>query len=65
MSLTPEQAVSAARILKPRIVIPIHYGLHSDPDYLEEPDAEGRFLRGIAGAQLACRALKPGESVTL
>ena len=65
MSLTPEQAVSAARILKPRTVIPIHYGSQNEPGYLEESDAEGRFLRGVTAAQLACKVLKPGDTVAL
>lgn len=65
MSLTPEQAVSAARILKPRLTIPIHYGAHRNPAYREEPNAEARFVKGMATAGLAIRLLKPGESLTL
>ena len=65
MSLTPEQAASAARILKPRLTIPIHYGSHGNPAYREEADAEARFQKAMAGAKLEARILKPGESFTI
>src|SRR3569623_969626 len=39
MSLTPEQAVQAGRILGARQVVPIHYGNSGNPDYVEERSA--------------------------
>jgi L-ascorbate metabolism protein UlaG (beta-lactamase superfamily) len=54
-TLTPEQAVEAAVVLKARVACPIHYGLfHNPPLYSEQADAVERFLiaarrRGVSG----------------
>jgi L-ascorbate metabolism protein UlaG (beta-lactamase superfamily) len=65
MSMTPEQAVSAARILQARLVVPIHYGAHRSAEYFEEPHPLDRFTRAATTAGLQSRAMKPGDIFTL
>ncbi len=64
MVMTPEQAAAAASILHAGVAIPIHYGGGS-ADYIEEPDAEARFLRAAAERGVSARVLRPGELLTL
>lgn len=65
-SLTPEQAVAAGKILGARAVCPIHYGLfHSPPVYVDQPDAERRFLDAAREQVLPVRRLAPGDLVNL
>jgi L-ascorbate metabolism protein UlaG (beta-lactamase superfamily) len=65
MSLTPEQAVQAGKILGAREVVPIHYGNGGNPDYVEEPRALVRFTEAARQAGLAVRAMAPGDLVDL
>jgi L-ascorbate metabolism protein UlaG (beta-lactamase superfamily) len=65
MSMTPDQAAAAALILKPAVTVPIHYGSHGNPNYVEVPDAEQRFLAEMARLKLNARVMKPGESLQL
>lgn len=64
MSLTAEQAVEAAMILKPKTLVPIHFG-SPGPGYEEEADALARFVRAATESRLATRVLAPGESLEL
>jgi len=64
MMMTPEQAASAASVLRARLAIPIHYGGGS-AEYIEEPDAEQRFVRAAAARGVAIRIMTPGETFTL
>ncbi|MGZ4810011.1 MAG: MBL fold metallo-hydrolase [Thermoanaerobaculia bacterium] len=63
-SLTPEQAVSAAVLLRAKSLVPIHYGA-SDADYAETPDAESRLRAAASQRNVPLRILKPGEIMTL
>jgi L-ascorbate metabolism protein UlaG (beta-lactamase superfamily) len=63
MSLTPEQAVAAARLVNAKMVCPIHYG-RSASNYFEVPDAIGTFTKSADAAKLRTAVLKPGEWVT-
>jgi L-ascorbate metabolism protein UlaG (beta-lactamase superfamily) len=65
MVMTPEQAVSAAKILGAKQVCPIHYGGHTPPVYLEESDCEARFLQAAKEKQLEVKLLQPGEWLEL
>ena len=65
MSLTPEQAVHAARALGAHLAVPIHFGGPSDTAYREEPDALARFVREAAAQSVRIRTLEPGASLTL
>jgi L-ascorbate metabolism protein UlaG (beta-lactamase superfamily) len=65
MSLTPEQAVHAARIMAARLVVPIHYGTPASPNYVEERDLLGRFSREAVARSVPVRILVPGEMLTL
>lgn len=65
MSLTAEQAISAARILRARITVPIHYGASGDPAYVEEREAPKRFANGMGVAGLQVKMLAPGDTLSL
>jgi L-ascorbate metabolism protein UlaG (beta-lactamase superfamily) len=65
MVMDAAQAAGAAVALNARLVIPIHYGAPSQPAYIEEPGAEGRFLRAARARQVRVRLLHPGESMIL
>lgn len=48
-SLTPEQALVAARILDAAVLVPLHYGtFHSPPVYTEYPEVEEALTLGAA-----------------
>ncbi len=62
ISLTPLQAVTAAKILGAKTVCPIHYGLFgNDSDYMEFPDAEAEFLREAERQGVRAQLVKPGD----
>ncbi|GEM45514.1 hypothetical protein DC3_11490 [Deinococcus cellulosilyticus NBRC 106333 = KACC 11606] len=63
--MTPEQAVAAARILAPELVVPIHYGRHEPGRYVETPDALNTFLKLAQEAGLKVNAMQPGEGFDL
>jgi L-ascorbate metabolism protein UlaG (beta-lactamase superfamily) len=65
MSLTPEQAAHAAKLLRAEVAVPIHFGAPPDPDYVEEPNALARFIRAAAAQSVRVRSLAPGESMAL
>jgi len=65
MSLTPEQAVSASKILGARLVIPIHYGNTGDENYVEVAEPEASFLRVASARGVATKVLKGGEYLEL
>jgi L-ascorbate metabolism protein UlaG (beta-lactamase superfamily) len=65
MSLTPEQAASAASILGVSLVVPIHYGNTGDKDYVEVLDPEASFIRAAAARHLLVKILSPGEILEL
>ena len=65
-TMTPEQAIEAAAVLRARTACAIHYGLFDNPPkYAEQPDVAGRFL--AAGKRRNVHAVTPfaGESVPL
>ncbi|MGZ6080034.1 MAG: MBL fold metallo-hydrolase [Myxococcaceae bacterium] len=64
MSLTPEQAVEVALILRARRVVPIHYGGES-PGYAEVPDPVGAFVKAAKVAGLTQTVLAPGATLEL
>lgn len=41
--MLPEEAVTAARLLRATVCVPIHHGLHRPPEYVETPRAAERF----------------------
>lgn len=63
--LTPDQAVAAAQALRANLVVPIHYGNPSPPDYVEALNAEEAFL-GLARQQhVDVRSMRPGDLLRL
>ncbi|MEW9700940.1 MBL fold metallo-hydrolase [Paenibacillus sp. SI8] len=66
ISLTPEQAVSAAVILGAANLVPIHYGaVHHPPIYNQTPDLYNRLEAAAAKAEVNLTLLKPKEFITL
>lgn len=65
MSLTPEQAVSAARVIGARLVVPIHYGSTGDPSYIEVADPEANFLRTAKERGVSAKVVHSGEYLEL
>jgi L-ascorbate metabolism protein UlaG (beta-lactamase superfamily) len=63
--MSAEQAAAAAEVLRARLALPIHYGAPPSPDYIEQPDAERRFLAAAAQHHIATRVLRPGETMAL
>lgn len=63
-SLTPEQAIAAARVLGADRVVPIHYGLGAR-FYEEEPDAVTRTIAAGEAAGILVDVVTPGAEVRL
>jgi L-ascorbate metabolism protein UlaG (beta-lactamase superfamily) len=61
--MTPEQAVQAAVILRAGTVVPMHFGVHQPPLYVEQPDAVDRLVEAAEAASLKVVTLDPGESL--
>lgn len=60
--MNPEEAALAARILKARLLVPIHYdSLHKPPIYIETMHPVKRLLDASAGLGLNATAYKVGE----
>jgi L-ascorbate metabolism protein UlaG (beta-lactamase superfamily) len=55
--MTPEQAAHAAAILGAKAVLPIHFGVHQPPVYVEIADAVERLVD--AGGRFPFRVLNP------
>ncbi|MEH6418163.1 MBL fold metallo-hydrolase [Pseudomonas sp. CGJS7] len=60
-TLTPEQAVAAARILGARRLIPIHYGIAGLQEYVEVDDPIGRVRAAASAQDCAVRVMAPGQ----
>lgn len=63
-SLTPEQAVAAAAVLRARTLVPIHYGLHSPSAYEERPDALSVVRRLCRERGVVVQVVEEGAWVT-
>ena len=70
--LDPERAVKAAAMLRPRVVVPIHWGtfLRADlhrrrPELLTEPPTELKRLMAEREPGVEVRVLRPGEGFVL
>lgn len=62
--MTAEQAAVAGRLLKARLVVPIHYQeFNSPPVYIPDPDAETSFLTHSARQGIPSRLVAAGETV--
>ena len=60
LTMGPEDAVEAARMLQPALTVPLHYGTF--PFLSGQPDD---FVRKMASAGMEARAMEPGERLTL
>ncbi len=59
--MMPEEAALAAHILGARVAIPIHYGLHNPPEYVETPRAAERFSEKAKELGVVPKIAVPGE----
>lgn len=65
-TLTPEQAIEAAAVLKASTACAIHYDLFNNPPYYtEQHDVRGRFLRAARARGVHGVAPGDGESVPI
>ncbi len=63
-SLTPEQAIEAAVVLRAQTACAVHHSLFDNPpNYAQQPDAVGRFL--AAADRRGVTALVPGDGETI
>lgn len=60
--LTPEQAAHAAKSLRARTIVPIHYGDPDPPKYVEVDDALARLRRAAQDLGIPLRPLATGET---
>jgi L-ascorbate metabolism protein UlaG (beta-lactamase superfamily) len=71
--LDPERAAEAVALLRPRVVVPIHWGtyfpihlgLAGAPDFLELPAVEFTRAVAVTAPEVELRVLRPGESFEL
>jgi L-ascorbate metabolism protein UlaG (beta-lactamase superfamily) len=70
--LDPERAAEAAAIIRPRIVIPIHWGtfvsqklVRSRPEVISEPPRQLAEQLAEKAPGIELHALEPGESLAL
>ena len=61
--MTPDQAVRAAVILRASTLVPIHFGVHPPPNYVEQADAVAKLVDAARDEPLAVQPLSPGETV--
>lgn len=61
--MTPEQAAQAAAILRSKAVVPIHFGVHQPPGYVEEDDVVDRLTEAAGHYAIQVQTLDPGVSV--
>lgn len=61
--LTPEQAAEAAALLRSKVVLPMHFGVHSPPYYVEEDDPLTRLGTAATRKSLRVASLEPGEAI--
>ena len=59
-TLTPDQAATAAHLLRARLAIPIHYETFTDDHYIEYPKAEATFLKEAKTRGVETRLVEPG-----
>lgn len=64
--MTPEQAAAAARALKARCAVPIHFGAFDiEPFYRSVPAADARFMDAARSAGVPAQRLQAGETYVL
>lgn len=64
MMMGPEDAAAAAAALGAKRAVPIHYGF-SAPNYLEQDNAEERFIKAAKKHGVKTKVMRPGETMTL
>jgi L-ascorbate metabolism protein UlaG (beta-lactamase superfamily) len=65
-TMTPDQAVTATRILGSKTLVPMHYALfHNPPAYIQFPDLENELTKAGETQDINIHRLKDGETITL
>lgn len=60
--LDPERAAEAARLLRPRVAVPVHWGTYASPGGDASDEPARRFAEACAG-EVAVRILSPGQGL--
>lgn len=63
-TLNPPQAAAAADILGAKLAVPIHYGAHDPPLYLETPHSESSFVDAARERKVPVEVRREGEWLT-
>lgn len=64
--MTPEQAVSAAKVLNANLLIPIHYdSFHNPPIYLETKNLSERLAKAASQEAVLIKMLQPQDLIEL
>jgi len=61
--LTPEQAAQAAILLEAKALLPMHFGVHRPPYYVEEHDPLTKLALAAAGKAVRVTALDVGDAM--
>jgi L-ascorbate metabolism protein UlaG (beta-lactamase superfamily) len=61
--MTPEQAAQAAAILGATAVLPMHFGVHQPPVYVEAADAVGRLAVACGRSSIQVLSLDSGDGI--
>jgi L-ascorbate metabolism protein UlaG (beta-lactamase superfamily) len=61
--MTPEQAAQAAAILGSKAALPIHFGVHQPPVYVEAADAVERLADAAGQFSFRVVKLEPGQGI--
>ena len=59
-TMGPADALRAAKLIRPKLVVPMHY--NTFPAIAQDPEA---FATTVEAAGIACRVLKPGETLEI
>jgi L-ascorbate metabolism protein UlaG (beta-lactamase superfamily) len=65
-TMTPDQAVTATRILGAKTLVPMHYAqFHNPPAYSQFPDLENVLTQAGVTQEIDIHCLKDGETIIL
>jgi L-ascorbate metabolism protein UlaG (beta-lactamase superfamily) len=64
-SLNPIQAAAAGKVLRAKVVVPIHYGMSDPSYYIEYPNAEKTMIDECKKANVPLEIVEPGNWIAL
>ncbi len=63
--LTPEQAAAAAKLLRSKVIVPIHFGNPDPPSYVEVRDAVAALETAAKRMNVAVQTMDIGQSIEI